>query len=311
MLSRLAESFLWLARYLERAETVARVLDVTVNRAMDLGDAPAWTTRLWRNALAVGTLTDPPALVVGDPAAETTIARCVYDLGNPSSIVSTLGNARANAIAVRTELSLEVWENVNELYLEATKQGSQTLSDQRLAAFLRAIRDRACAIAGAIDGTLLHVDGWTFLQLGRYVERVYLATRILGTIESLDDPWPEWQRLLEMCCASHPFAHVSNRLPTPRDPLTFIVFNPTFPRSIRFALDRIEDALRAGGASVGDAEREAGRLRAAIAYADVDDVLREGLRPFAARIERDLLALVAAIERAYFPRIPLAPAIVA
>ncbi|MDB5028849.1 MAG: hypothetical protein JWO66_2538, partial [Candidatus Eremiobacteraeota bacterium] len=207
MLSRFAESFFWLSRNVERAETIARVLDVTWSRSMDLSAEDAWGRRSWRTAYAVGTFTDVANADVEDSA--TTFERCIFDPANPSSIVSSVSVARANAIGVRAELSTETWENINELYFDVQAQSIESLGAEGPSRFLRRVRDRCQAIAGVSDATLLHVDGWNFLQLGRFVERGYLAARMLATIGSLEDPWPEWQRLLEMCCARVPFARAS------------------------------------------------------------------------------------------------------
>jgi uncharacterized alpha-E superfamily protein len=311
MLSRFAESFYWLSRNVERAETVARVLDVTYTRSIDMYAGGSWAERSWRAALAIGTLGDPQTIVVEEPAAVTVLQRCAFDTGNSSSIASSLAIARANAIGVRAELSTEAWEHINELYLDVQAQTLGTVTRDGPSRFLRRVRDRAQAIAGVSDATLLHVDGWNFLQLGRYFERAYLATRMLATMESFDAPWPEWQRLLEMCCASVPFARASTHQPSPRDAVAFILFNPTFPRSLHFCVNEIEGALhRISGApwrSYGnDAEKQAGRLGAAFNFADISDVVAEGLPVFLRRIIGALEALTVAIHTMYFPRIPTA-----
>src|SRR5476649_308714 len=244
MLSRFAESFYWLSRNVERAETVARVLDVTYSRSIDMYAGGSWAERSWRAALALGTLSDPATTLVEEPAAVTVLQRCAFDTENHSSIVSSLTIARSNAIGVRAELSTEVWEHINELYLDVQALSLTSVTRDGPSRFLRRVRDRAQAIAGVSDATLLHVDGWNFLQLGRYFERGYLAARMLATMESIDDPWPEWQRLLEMCCASVPFARASNHQPSPHDAMAFILFSHTFPRSIFFCVNEIEAALQ-------------------------------------------------------------------
>jgi uncharacterized alpha-E superfamily protein len=311
MLSRFAESFYWLSRNVERAETVARVLDVTYTRSIDMYAGGSWAERSWRAALALGTLSDPATTRVEEPATMTVLERCAFDPANHSSIVSSLGVARTNAIGVRAELSTEVWEHINELYLDVHAQTLASVTREGTSRFLRRVRDRAQAIAGVSDATLLHVDGWNFLQLGRYFERGYLATRMLASIESMDDPWPEWQRLLEMCCASVPFARASTHRPSPRDVVAFILFNPTFPRSLHFCINEIEAALhRISDAPdrsyVNDAEKQAGRLCATFNFADISDVLEEGLPAFLRRVITALEKLTSAIQTIYFPRVPTA-----
>jgi uncharacterized alpha-E superfamily protein len=310
VLSRFAESFFWLSRNVERAETIARVLDVTWSRSMDLSAGDAWARRSWRTAYAVGTFTD-----VADADADdstTTFQRCIFDPGNPSSIVSSVSVARANAIGVRAELSTETWENVNELYFDVQAQSMESLRAEGPSRFLRRVRDRCQAIAGVSDATLLHVDGWNFLQLGRFVERGYLAARMLATIGSLEDPWPEWQRLLEMCCARVPFARASSSLPTPSDAVAFILFDATFPRSLKFCANEVDAALHRisdtvpGRSFTNDAEKLAGRLCTTFNFTDLSDVLERGLGPFTADATAAIEGLLAAVQTVYFPRVPVA-----
>ena len=313
MLSRLAESFFWLSRNVERAETVARVLDVTYTRSMDLYAGGAWAQRSWRTAIAIATFADADAVTLGESAATDALERCVFDDRNPSSIVSCISTARGNAIGLRAELSTELWEHINELYLDMRAQNLESMLEEGPARMLRRVRDRCQAIAGVTAATLLHEDGWNFMQLGRFLERGALTTRILSTA-GLDDPWPEWQRLLEMCCASFPFARVARHLQSPRDAAAFIVFRATFPRSLNFCANEVHAALhRLSETSLrsytDDAEKQAGRLCATFNFADADDLFAEGLHPFAQRTIRTFDSLVAGIQRVYFPRTPAAAAL--
>jgi uncharacterized alpha-E superfamily protein len=309
VLSRHAESFFWLARNVERAETVARVLDVTYTRSMDRFQHDVWANRAWRTALAIGTLAEPANVDTCD--AETAFDRCIFDATNLSSIASTVSIARTNAINVRSELSTETWENINELYLDVRAQTIEAVTREGPARFLRRVRDRCQAIEGVTDATLLHVDGWNFLQLGRFAERGYLALRMLATIESLDDPWPEWQALLEMASASMPFARASSHLPASREVVDFVLFDPTFPRSVGFCANEVDAALHRisetpqGRGYTNQAEKLAGRLCAEFNFADVADVLHEGLHPFVRRVRHEIEDLMGAIQGVYFPRIPV------
>ncbi len=235
----------------------------------------------------------------------------MFDPTNSSSIVSTVSIARSNAISVRAELSTETWENLNQLYLDVQGRTLEGVGYEGLAGFLRRVRDRCQAIAGVSDGTLLHVDGWNFLQLGRYVERGYLAARMLNAMESLDEPWPEWQRLLEMSCASVPFARAADHLRSARDAAAFVVLDATFPRSIKFCANEIDAALHRisetapGQSFANEAEKLAGRLASTLNFCDIDDVFDHGLHVFLEGIMDDLQVLVSAIQRAYFPRVPV------
>lgn len=310
MLSRFAESFFWLSRNVERAENVARVLDVTYTHAMDIDGGSTWSRRSWRTAVAIATLSPLAEVELDEPPAASAIERCAYDPENPSSIVTSVGIARTNAVCARAELSTEVWEHINELYLDVQKQKLDSAARDGTSAFLRRVRDRCQAIAGVSDATLSHVDGWNFLQIGRYLERGYVTARMLATVESIDPPWPEWQRLLEMCCASVPFARAATRLQHSGDAVTFLLFGSTFPRSLRFCVNEIDAALHRVTASperayANEAEKQAGRLAADFNFADSVDAIDEELRVFLQRTLASFESLLRAIERVYFPRIPV------
>ncbi len=312
MLSRLAESFFWLSRNVERAETVARVLDVAFTRAIDLHSGGAWSERLWRSAAAIGTFSDVDHVRIEEPAVVWTLRRCAFDVDNPSSISSSIAIARSNAIGVRAELSTEAWEHLNDLYLDVRSQTLERMLADGPSRLLRRVRDGCQAIAGVSDATLLHVDGWNFLVLGRFVERALLAIRMIGTMESFDDPWPEWQRLLEMCCASMPFARAATQLPTSREAVAFILFNATFPRSLAFCANEIDAALhrisQTHRAYANEAEKHAGRLRNLSHFSDIGDVTNDGLHAFLGRVEDSLASLVAAIELTFYPKTTTAAA---
>lgn len=309
MLSRHAESFFWLSRNVERAETVARVLDVSYTRSMDVPADGMRDPKLWSAARAIGSL--GAAALPDEASAKDVLTHCLFDRENPSSIRSAIAIARTNAIALRAELSREVWEHINQLYLDIETDGAASVAERGPSRFLRIIRDRCQAIAGVSDATLPHVDGWNFIQLGRFVERGSLAARILATASSFDDPWPYWQRLLEMCCASFPFAQAATHLQSPPDAAAFILLNSTFPRSVNFCANRIDDALHRLSLTpertyTDVAEKLAGRLCSTVTFADAADIIADGLHPFVRVVLTSFDELVSSIQRVYFPRVAIA-----
>jgi uncharacterized alpha-E superfamily protein len=164
--------------------------------------------------------------------------------------------------------------------------------------------------AGMSDATMNHGEGWSFLQVGRYLERAYMTARILEAIDVENEPWHESQRLLEMCCASVPFAQQSHHAPEARDAVQFIVLARDFPRSLRYCTREIDVCMHRisrspEGTFATDAERRLGRLRATLDYTPIDEVLVDGPRAFAHTMVREYEALSRDVEAAYFPRLPL------
>ena len=316
MLSRVAESLFWLGRNTERAETIARVLDVNYTRAMDLYSQRE-SLRLWRSVMHCAGFTPDAELPdgPGSKAAAQAFAHCAFDPQNPSSILSAVRVARANALGIRAELTAEVWEVINVLYLFVEAQTLRGVMREGPSRFLRRVRDLMLAFAGTSDGTLTHGEGWDFLQLGRFLERGYMAGRILAALEVEREPWHETQRMLEMCCASVPFAQYSRRAPEPRDGLEYIVCTPSFPRSLRFCTRAADEALhRLSGSPPGSfanaAERRLGRLRAELDFTPFDELVAAGACAFGASVVREFEALSDDVQAAYFPALPRQPAAV-
>jgi uncharacterized alpha-E superfamily protein len=303
MLSRVAESLFWAARNVERAEDLARLIDVTATRSVDRAVDPE--TR-WRAAYAVAGIDPYPD---DGPNREGAIERLVFDAGTANSIAACVRVARRNAIGVRAELTTEIWECLNALYLFVEAQSSRAIGPDGVSSFLRAIRESAQAFGGICDATLAHEDTWMFLRLGRYLERASMTVRVLAGIAP--DAGPDvWQLVLEACCASEPFARARQQSFDPVETLGFLVLSQTFPRSVRFCLSEVDQALhRLSGAPVGTyanaAERTSGRLASSLAFTVAGELSDEGAANAAARIERELSELGAQITAAYFPRIPV------
>ena len=311
MLSRVAESLCWLARNVERAETLARILDVNYNRTVDRNAAGRErASRIWRSVFQIAGITADVSLLEGAALASAAFELCTFSVEWRTSIVACIRIARANALSVRAELTTEVWECLNGLYLFVEAQSPRSVARDGPSSFLRSVRDTAQAFGGIVDATITHGDEWRFLQVGRFLERAAMTARILRAYDAGDDGLHEWQRLLEMCCASEPFARAQRLSSEPHEVLGFLILHRQFPRSIRFCTNEIDDALHrisetALGAYSNEAERVTGLLKAMLDFVSVDEVLAEGSERFATRIADRLDAVGAAIETTYFPRVPV------
>ncbi len=312
MLSRVAESVFWLGRNVERAETVARVLDVNYTRAMDLYTLQTGRSeRLWRSVMRCAGFVEEPVFGSVKKIASDCFEYCAFDRENGSSIVSSVRVARSNALSIRAELTTEVWEVINVLYLYVDEKDLRTVLREGPTTFLRRVRDTMQAFAGISDATLTHGDVWNFLQVGRFLERGYMTARILDALDVENEPWHESQRLLEMCCAAVPFAQASHRTPEARDAIAFMALSPDVPRSLRFCVREADAAMhRISRSPAGDfanaAERRLGRLCAMLDHTGVEEIFAGGVGTFAETLVREFELLGGDIEDAYFPRLPVA-----
>ena len=302
MLSRVAESLYWIARNVERTETLARLIDVTITRSVDRGLGARE-----RVALAIGTLYAVAGIPIPENASAADAVERIAFGPERLSLQGCVRVARQNAVGVRAELTSELWQCINGLFLYLEAQSPRSVMDGSASVFLRNVRDAAQTFGGLCDATLIRDDGWEFLTIGRYLERASMTARVLRS----HVPEGDWQRVLEACCASEPFARSGRAGNDAADAFAFLVLNRAFPRSMRFCVHEVDRALhRLSGSQWGtyqnDAERRSGSIAAELDYTDAGSVVREGPQGFAARLTLRLDELAEAIAAFAFPRIPVA-----
>jgi uncharacterized alpha-E superfamily protein len=307
MLSRVADSLYWMSRYLERAEHIARVVNVNLNVTLDR--APADAARHWGRLLS--SLPSPPPFarkVEPDPTERATV-----DLANRESIAACVAAARENARHVREEISSEMWEEINCLHLDV--QRAQPAASEWTAGtheFLSSTMSNVHQIHGVTDATMTHGEGWLFIELGRYLERASSTAALLDVhyrefAGPADTPaglseYVEWVALLKSCCAFEAYCrHYTADLRALRI-AEFLVLNAEFPRSIRFAAGRIQHSLKGIAGSTGRvkgrAERLAGRLTASLDYGQMDEII--GVLPaYLQDIVRQTQQIGAAVHQQY------------
>lgn len=283
MLSRVADSLYWMARYLERAEHSARVLAVKLEAMLD--QTPDDAADAWVRVVAA--LAWPmTAEVKGSPIE---IARqLTLDKTHPSSIMTSVRLARDNARQVRELISTEMWGQINRQYLHLTAHDILQIWSAQPVPFLRGTADDLLLFAGITDSTMRHGEGWHFIQLGRYIERAQLMSRLLDLhFGGLPPDVPqhvrppryfEWITLLKQATAFEAYCKVYTADVVPAKIAEFLIFDAQFPHSIRFAVDRVQEELGylGPGAASGrrlQAERLAGRLKASLDYGQVDELM--------------------------------------
>jgi uncharacterized alpha-E superfamily protein len=307
MLSRVAESLYWMSRYLERAEHTARLVNVNLNLTLDR--APADAARHWGRLLA--SLPDPPTWHIR--TAPGVVERATVDLANRESIAACVGAARENGRQVREEISSEMLEEINRLYLLV--QQRQPMDSEWTAGtheFLTATINGVHQIQGVTDATMTHGEGWHYIELGRYLERAS-ATAALLDVQFREAPpdasglpgvseFVEWVGLLKSCCAFEAYCRHYTADVRPQRIAEFLVLNPEFPRSIHFAAGRVQAALKGianlTGRMNGRTDRLAGRLLASLDYGQIDELMGE-LPSYLQGIVRQSALINAAVHQQY------------
>ncbi|NJN19690.1 MAG: alpha-E domain-containing protein [Oscillochloris sp.] len=307
MLSRVADNLFWMSRYLERAEHTARVLGVGLNQMLDQTGqlaAPRWARLL--TALAI-----PPGEEMGDPAV--ILRELVFNAENPASIVACIAMARENARQVREQISSEMWEQLNRLYLRVRKADFASIWAGDPAEFLQEVKEGAHLFQGVTDATMSHGEGWHFIEVGRYLERAVATSSLLDVyFHALLEPIPgeppleynDWVSLLKCCTSFETYCKTYTADVQHRCVAEFLLLNAESPRSVRFAADRLQHGLNAiaqatGGRPGGRVERLAGRLRASLDYAQVDEIMNESLHSYLESVQRQCGAIHMAIYQTY------------
>lgn len=279
MLARVADSLYWIGRYIERAEHMSRLADVMLMASLDQSESAEQSARI---ALAAVGEPDFGAAVLDPFAAARDLLLNRDDHG---SVVTSLARARENARQVRDQITTEMWERLNLLYLRITAAEADRAFISASSDYLHAIVADLHQFKGAADATMSHGEGWRFLLTGVYLERAQLIARLLDiAFGSTKNPVTDHlvqMSLLRMACALEPYLRVYTSDMQSRNIMEFLLFNEEFPRSIRFATARMEEHLkvlaRHAEASGGAApERLAGRLSSRLEFADPDELEQSG-----------------------------------
>lgn len=291
MLSRVADSLYWMSRYMERAEHATRLLAVKLE-AMDEQSAEEADHALARVAVA---LSAEEHLRV-NPDAFTIVRHLAFDHYNPGSLVSSLALARDNARQVREQLSNEVWECLNRLYLRLSPVTAEAVWAQNPARLFRETMEDFYTLNGVTYSTLSHGEGWHFLELGRYSERAQAVVRLLdlhfGKARHVVPEAPsyfDWIVFLKYCNAFEPYCKEYTAIIEPAKIAQFLLFDAGFPHSVRFGVDRLCETLQmvAPGAPPhrrATVDRLAGKLKASVDFTRIDDLDGDSLAAFLADI---------------------------
>lgn len=290
MLSRTANHLYWMSRYIERAENMARILDVTANMAL-VPNAALSEGALWQPALEISGSADTFKAQFEDFTASNVIFYLAMDRDNPSSIYSALHSARENARAVRVALTTETWENINALWLEFSQFDAKNLAENGLREFCDWVKSRSHLFRGVTVGTMLQDDAYQFLRLGTFIERADNTARILDVKYHLLLPkeeevgggvdYYEWSAVLRSVSAFQAYQKVFNDTVHPWRVAELLVLRQDMPRSLQACYSEITKILEAlNTRRHGECKRIAGEIHASLLYGRMDHIFQNGLHEF-------------------------------
>ena len=310
MLSRVAENVYWLARYLERTENTARLVNVNATLLLDLppGYRPGW--------LPLVDITGSRALFNKREirAEERDVVHfLIADLDNPGSILASLRSARENARTLRDVLPNEVWEHLNGLFMEFKDELPGALNKRTRFQFLQRIIRGMQTLTGELEGTMSRSDAFTLLMLGRNLERADMTSRIIDvrSAQRLPAEAPEldtfdtiqWMNVLKSMSGSQMYRLRERTRVSRSAVLEFVLRDLQFPRSCLFCLTEVEHFLRAlpRNEAVLDALDAA---RAFVAEADLEALDQPGLHELIDRLQLHIIVVHEGIAQGYFPPRP-------
>ncbi|MCW5749188.1 MAG: alpha-E domain-containing protein [Alphaproteobacteria bacterium] len=287
MLSSTAKNLYWMGRYLHRAKNTARVLESTQRMALQSGTAEAGAVADIY-ALRAEFLARHPQGTLADLLDFMTL-----DESNPSSLINTVRTARNNARAERNNLTVDVWESLNGLWLEVAALGRLPRAIVDSGALLELVKKQTTLIAGATQSTLLRDDAYCFLQLGSYLERADNTARVLdvkfhrlcpdGDPRHCSTDYYEWSEILACIGAVRTYRRIYHSRIEPTRVVDLMVLRRDLPRSVHHCLWQVDLNMRELADTYGtrgEADRQAGALHAHVRYGRVEDLFATGLRPY-------------------------------
>jgi uncharacterized alpha-E superfamily protein len=314
VLSRVADAIYWASRYVERAENVARFIEVNLNLMLE---TPIGQRSSWR----------PLVMTTGDHEffdkshseanAESVAWFLTFDPAYPNSILSSLAQARDNARTVREIISREMWQELNEFYLMVKQASRSPFRVGELGDFLQRVKMSGIHYEGVTNATLSRGEAWSFARLGRLLERADKTSRILDvkyyTLSSPSSVVDQagWGALLNSASALQMYRQHHHVL-SPADVARFLLLNRQFPRSILYSVSEAQLSLHAvagtsAKSSAHRATRLLGRLQANLNYAGIEEVMEQGLHHYIDWVQRSLNDVGDAIQTGFFGYAPAPP----
>jgi uncharacterized alpha-E superfamily protein len=316
LLSRVAESLFWMGRYVERAENTARLLDVTYHGSLEptTGDLPG-ARNTWEALVTTLGLEEEFIATGQAPTEEQVVEYLTVDASSPASIVSSLGLARENARGVRDYLSSEAWVAINRLFHNARGRNLALIHSDGLYDFCEMVRQGAHLLAGTVDGTSIHDEGYYWLFCGIHLERADMVTRLVDSkyhllmtnVEDVGGPydWHQWAALLRSVSGYEAYRRTRAGGIDAQAVIGFLLLDERFPRSLRGciqglleSLDRATDGADARLRNPG--MRHVTGLANRLQFETVDSIVQLGLHQYVEEVQETLAKASTAVSEAFF-----------
>jgi uncharacterized alpha-E superfamily protein len=309
MLGKTAGGLFWMFRYLERSENTARLIEAGFRIALTRPDG---ADDEWASVLQTAAVAGGYAERHGEVEAGKAIDYLLRDTSNPSSVLSAIAAARTNARLVRTALTREVWEAVNDTYMILKEALARPVRTRDLPEALAMIRQQSALVRGALHGTMLRNDIFDFCRLGTFLERADNTARILDVKyyvllpsisqigSSLDNV--QWETILRSVAGQRAYRWITKGESSPMSIADFLIFDGRMPRSLRFSASKIATNLSYLERAYGTRHPSHDQVDVMTARLDtmtIERVFEDGLHEFITDFLTDMARLGGQIERDY------------
>lgn len=317
MLSRVANSLYWMSRYIERSENIARIVDVNMQLLLDFRETGNQRPGNYWLPFIQATGDDELFFKFYDEVNGDTVCEFLtFRTENPNSLIMCVANARENARMVRDQITVEIWEEINRLYLYLQSRGARDIWESSPTEFYQEIKLSSLYLQGLSDATIPHTEGWLFMQAAKHLERADKTSRILdirhasvpakGLPTQQFDPNEalEWAAVLRSCSAWDAYRQIHGADVGPIRVSQLLLLSEDFPRSVVFCIATMDAALRRiswvqPGRFSNEAEKLSGRLLAELQFSSIEDIFLSGFHDYIDQLQTRFNQIGEALFAAY------------
>jgi uncharacterized alpha-E superfamily protein len=311
MLSRVADSIYWMSRYAERAENVARFIEVNLQLMLD---SPSGEDQQWQPLVNTTGDHETFAKRYGEGTQQNVIHFLTFDAENPNSILSCVRAARENARTIREIISSEMWLQLNKYYLMVTAAAEDSSAQRNPHEFFTEVKNANLLFNGVAGATMTHGEPWHFFHMGRMLERADKTSRILDvkyfillrSVQDVGTPFDDiqWAAVLRSASAFEMYRKRHGRI-SPKHVVEFLLLDREFPRAINFCLLAARDSLHAiSGTPAGTfryaPEKLLGQLCSDLSFTSVDEVINSGLHEYLDNLQTRMNQVAGGIFETFF-----------
>jgi uncharacterized alpha-E superfamily protein len=309
MLGKTAGGLFWMFRYLERSENTARIIETGFRIGLT---RPEGEDDEWASVLQTASVAHLYYQRHDEIDAAKAIDFMLRDASNPSSVLSAITSARLNARLVRTAITREVWEAVNDTYMILRQRLARPVATRDLPEVLATVRQQSALVRGAMHGTMLRNDIFDFCRLGTFLERADNTARILDVKyyvllpsisqigSNLDNV--QWETILRSVAGQRAFRWITQGEVTPKGIADFLIFDRRMPRSLMFSVRKMATNLEFLGSEYGERKPSHDQidvLSARLDHGSINRVFEDGLHEFITDFLTDTARLGQQIEQDY------------